>query len=108
VQPQFTRLKKYFTDDPEFQVVAQEVVSGEPTTEFIAGTSEPSVGAVVQREPSEGVTEGVGEPAVGDVVSPEPAPAIVDERETVVEPTLEPTSRTHGRRSCYRNRGCSA
>jgi hypothetical protein len=65
--------------------------SGEPTTEFIAGTSEPSVGAVVQREPSEGVTEGVGEPAVGDVVSPEPAPAIVDERETVVEPTLEPT-----------------
>jgi hypothetical protein len=65
--------------------------SGEPTTEFIAGTSEPSVGAVVQREPSEGVTEGVGEPAVGDVVSSEPAPAIVDERETVVEPTLEPT-----------------
>jgi hypothetical protein len=76
---------------PEFQVVAQEVVSGEPTTEFVAGASEPSVGAVVQREPSEGVTEGVGGPAVGDVVSPEPAPAIVDERETIVEPTLEPT-----------------
>jgi hypothetical protein len=81
--------------------------SGEPTTEFVAGASEPSVGAVVQREPSEGVTEGVGEPAVGDVVSPEPAPAIVDERETIVEPTLEPTVEptveSHGRRSCYRN-----
>jgi hypothetical protein len=75
---------------PEFQV-AQEVVSGEPTTEFIDGASEPSVGTVVQREPSEGVTEGIGEPAVGDVVSPEPAPTLVDERETIVEPTLEPT-----------------
>jgi hypothetical protein len=83
-----TKIEEYLKR-PEFQV-AQEVVSAEPTTEFIDGTSEPSVGAIVQREPSEGVTEGTGEPAVGDVVSPEPTPTLVDEREAVVEPTLEP------------------
>jgi hypothetical protein len=84
-----TKIEEYLKR-PEFQV-AQEVVSAEPTTEFIDGTTEPSVPATAPGGISAGVTEGTGEPVAGGLETREPTTTPADAGETVVEPTLEPT-----------------
>jgi hypothetical protein len=76
---------------PEFQVAATEVVSGEPTTEFIDGTAEPSVSATTSERVGEGPTEGAGAPVVGGVEASELSTTLPDVGEGVVETSVEET-----------------
>ena len=73
---------------PEFQVV-EEVVSEQPTTEFIAGAGEPSVPTAVRGEGVGVGAAGVGEPVVGELAGTEPVAAGVDVREEGVQPALK-------------------
>ena len=66
--------------------------SGEPTTEFIDGTTEPSVPATAPGGVSAGVTEGTGEPVAGGLETREPTTTPADAGETALGGTLETTA----------------
>ena len=77
---------------PEFQVSEAEVTpSGEPTTEFVDGTAEPSVPTTAPGGVSAEPTEGTGTPDTGGMEAGEPTTVLPDEGKAVVEPTVEET-----------------